>query len=444
MHIHILQQISVLWSMFHALVLFLILFRSRYSARKTFLLSACFVVPLVILNIVILALRGGDVDGAGKLFMLTCSLPSMAGFYLLAADRNAGFLFTFCLTNTWAYWIVSVSSLFDYFFHGHGYIMAFTDFLIFPFLEWLACSRVRRPFQKLQEETKKGWGVFAVMSVVYYMLMFVNGFFPVPVVERRQDIPAYLLVLILMPCTYATIFVSLYRQHLLFSSRQNDRILRDQKKQLEARLENQFRIQKLQHDMRGNVLVLAGLLAAGEVEKAQEYLSIVGVKIDSECGRYCGNPYLDAVFDYYDRRFSEQGIPLELDIQVGGEALPDEELLCQILANGLSNAYDALCGLLPREREASVQMRYKKEYLLIRIRNRCDAGLHVESGTLPTSTKDGPDHGIGLRTVQEYARQMGGEMVCYTEDGFFLMDVMIKKNGGPASGGARKKGRNDG
>ena len=70
-------------------------------------------------------------------------------------------------------------------------------------------------------------------------------------------------------------------------------------------------------------------------------------------------------------------------------------------------------------------MKYNKKHLTIRIRNRCRDGLHVEKGRIPDTEKKGYDHGFGLATVQEAAGRLGGDMLCYTEDGEFVLDVIV-------------------
>lgn len=419
------NNVSTMWVLAHILVMFLMVFRSRYSWRKTILLTCILVGPLVIFNVVIVLLHG--VARIERLFMLTCVLPGLIFFYLISEDRTIRFLFTFCLANTGGYWISIFTRLLDYYLGGGQGILMFAGRLVlFPLTEWCVYRWLRRPYFELQKCVTKGWWLFAVTAVLYYQLLYVLNTWPSPITERPQEIPVLLWVMVLIPCAYGTIFSSLYRQLLLYRRQQDDRVLLEQKHQLEAQLQNQQRIRQLRHDMKGNVVTLSGLLAAGKVGEAQEFLKAIGEGIDATQNQFCGNPYLDSVFSHYDHKYREMGIPLQLDIQVGEEALPSEDLLCQILTNGLENAYEALCVLSEEEREASVRMRYKRDYLLIRIRNRCDSGLQVEKGELPHTTKGGMDHGLGLLTVQDYARRMGGELLCYTEEGFFLMDVMVK------------------
>ena len=148
-------------------------------------------------------------------------------------------------------------------------------------------------------------------------------------------------------------------------------------------------------------------------------------EIDKSLGQFCANPYINAVFVHYVQKFQELGAECRMEIQIGDEPLPYMDL-CQILSNGLENAYDALKGIPTEGRGVSVKMRYNREYLIIRIKNRCREGMHVDKGKIPDTTKEGEEHGFGLLTVQEAAKRLGGEMFCYTEAGSFVLDVLVK------------------
>lgn len=74
----ILRDLSVLWSLFHNLILFILLYCSRYPRKKTYILTVIFMTPLVALNVAGLVLYG--IELIGKVFLLTCTLPSFVFF----------------------------------------------------------------------------------------------------------------------------------------------------------------------------------------------------------------------------------------------------------------------------------------------------------------------------------------------------------------------------
>lgn len=432
MNMTILRDLSVLWSLFHILILFILLYRSRYPRKKTVILTGIFMTPIVALNVAGLALYGTEL--MGKVFLLTCTLPGLVFFWFLSGDRKGQFFFTYCLADTVSYWIIVITNLADYYFGGEKYILMFIGRLVlFPLLEWAAVRFLRKFYRELQESAARGWGLFAGMTALYYLLLAVMANYPVIITKRPQELLAFLFVLALMPMTYATILAAMFRQLLFFRKQQAERMLLEQKNSLEARLEDQQRIRKMKHDMKGYTATLSGLLAEGKTEEALTYLKVVAAQMDILPGQFCANPYINAVFVHYAGKLEEMGAEFRNDIQIGEEELPYMEL-CQILSNGLENACDAVRGLEKEKRRVSVHMRYNRNYLLIRIRNRCRDGLYVERGELPATDKEGADHGFGLAAIREAAKRLDGEIFCYTEDGDFILDVMVSCRAFPNTG----------
>lgn len=431
----ILRDLSVLWSLFHILILFILLYRSRYPRKKTYILTGIFMTPLLAFNVAGLVLYGTEL--MGKAFLLTCTLPSLIFFWFMSEDKKGQFFFTFGLADTVSYWIIAVTNLADFYFGGEKYILMFIGRLVlFPLIEWAAVRFLRKPYRELQESAARGWGLFAGMTALYYLLLAIMANYPVIVTKRPQELLAFLFVMALMPMTYATIFAAMYRQLLFFRRQQGERILLEQKNSLEAWLEDQQRVRKMKHDMKGYTATLSGLLAEGKVEDALTYLEGVEAQTDALIKSYCPNPYINAVFVYYAGKFEEMGAAFHHDIQIGEEELPYMEL-CQILSNGLENACDALKALEEGKREAAVFMKYNREYLLIRLKNTCRDSLYVEKGTIPVTDKEGGGHGYGLATVKEAAERLLGDMFCYTKDGMFILDVMAATAAFPGGKGQK-------
>ena len=153
----------------------------------------------------------------------------------MSKDKKGKFFFTFCVADTVALWIIAVTNLLDFYLGGRRYILMLAGRLIlFPLAEWLAYRYLRQPYKELQESVNDGWGLFAGMTAVYYVLLTISANFPTVVTKRPEDMPVFLLILLLMPMTYATIFAAMYRQLWLSRKQQGERILQAQKNTLEA------------------------------------------------------------------------------------------------------------------------------------------------------------------------------------------------------------------
>ena len=314
----LLNNISIFWSMFHVFFLFVILFRSRYTHKKTIVVTCIGIGALMVLNGGLLIVYGFEV--LGKAFLFTCSIPSFILFFVMSADRKFRFLLTFCLVDTICLWLMAVTNLLNYFFGGEkGVLLLVSRLIAFPLIEYLMWKYLRKPYIELQDAVEKGWGIFAGMTMLYYLLLVVVVQFPTNIVERPEDMFVCILVLVLMLFNYGTIFLSLYNQLMLYRRQQAERVLQEQKNTLEAQLSNQQRIRKMKHDMKGHVAALSGLLATGKTKEAQEYLKNVEIEVDTLFGPFCPNPYLNAVFTYYFQKLQELEAECRMDIQIGEE-----------------------------------------------------------------------------------------------------------------------------
>lgn len=434
----LLRDISIFWAMLHVIFLFLTLFRSRFTKKKTIAAAGIGMGLLMAANVAVFWVFG--FEALSKVFLFTCSIPSFILLYVMSADKRFKFLLSFCLADTVCLWVMAVTNLLDHYLGGGRYVLMFISRLAaFPLLEYLAWRYLRKPYLELQGAVKKGWAVLAGMTALYYILLVAAVQFPTNIVNRPEDTFLCVLILILMVFNYGTIFTALYRQLLLYRKQQGERILLEQKNTLEAQLESQQNLRKMKHDIKGYTATLSGLLTEGKADEALRYLKGVEAQTDALPSSYCPNPYINAVFVHFAGKFEEMGAAFWHDIRIGEEELPYMEL-CQILSNGLENACDALRGLEKEKRKVSVHMKYNRNYLLIRIRNRCRDDLYVEQGELPATDKEGLDHGFGLVTIREAAERLDGESFCYTQNGDFILNVMVPCRAFP-NGGQSVHGR---
>ena len=168
----ILRELSLLWSLFHILILFMMLYRSRYPRRKTLFLTGITMIPLIALNLAGVAIYGAQF--MGKIFILTCTLPSLFVFWFISEDKKGRFFFTFCLADTVALWIIAATNVADFYFGGGQCILMFISRMImFPLVEWIAIRHLRKPYLELQGAVASGWGIFAGMTALYYILLAV-------------------------------------------------------------------------------------------------------------------------------------------------------------------------------------------------------------------------------------------------------------------------------
>lgn len=109
----ILKNLSVLWSLGHTLVLFLLLFESRYSRKKTLILTLITMIPLIGANVFLMFTM--PPNNFFMLMLLTMSLPSFIVFWVLAKNRDGRFFFTFCMVDTVVLEVIYITQIGNFF-----------------------------------------------------------------------------------------------------------------------------------------------------------------------------------------------------------------------------------------------------------------------------------------------------------------------------------------
>ncbi len=416
----ILRDISVVWSLLHILILFIFLFESRFDKRKTLVLTCIFMMPLIVLNFVGLILFGAG--AMGKIFPLTCTLPSLIFFLIVAKYRDGRFLFTFCLTDTISLEVIVLTNIADYFLPSRHYIVMFLlRLLLFPGLELFTYRYLRKPYHKLQQTIQKGWGAFALISALFYVLLWLMSNFPVIVTARPEYIPAVLLMLLLMPLMYLNIFQVLYRQQQIYQLESEQNLLRIQASSITQRMtqttESEEQLRIMRHDLRHQLRTISALI------KEEQYADALRLSQDSDSRleesqirHWCSHPILDAVFASYLQQAEKEGIHIHADITLP-EQLPAEAAeLSTVFANALENAINA-CRNLTAEQRFIVCKCIGSPALMFKLENSFSGRVDLDEAGLPICTTAG--HGLGTRSIAAFCEKYSAVYNYHAENGVF-------------------------
>ncbi len=422
----ILRDISLIWSLVHILVLFIFFYESRYTRKKTLLLTFCAMIPLGIANVAGVILLGPEL--MGQLLLFTCTLPSAVYFFFIAKNRNWKFLFTFCIVDTVSYEILIISNIVDFYFFGEKYIaMLIIRLVAFPVMEWIAYKYIRKPFLEIKRTLKSGWALFTVVTVIYYVLLLIMTGYPTIITSRTEDLLALLLVLILMPITYVGIFLTLRNQMKIVNAENREHILDIQASALEQRVEeiNQLeeRLKISRHDMRHSYSVISEMLSEGKTEDALSYINDTSELMSSSKETlYCSHPVINAVFTYFVRKAEENDISVQAELSVPAHLELNATELSVAIANAFENAINACCKLPKDKRSIKCQSVSSPQFVL-KISNTFDGDIAFDDNGLPKSNRHG--HGVGVHSIVAFCEKNNVYYEFKVQDGYFTF-AMIK------------------
>lgn len=420
----ILRDISYLWSIMHVIAMSLLLFEPRYSWRTTLWATFAGAGSLLIINVMAMFWLGHGIIMGISFF--TCSIPTLLLFFLLSKYRDARCLFLFCLSDTSCFWLLQITNFLDR-LTGDTYIVLLIGRLIaFPLAEIFLWRYIRRPYRELQKQLNKGWWWFAAIGSIYYLLFM---FTSVPVDTPMPDwvgLTRIILVMLLMPLTYITIFNILWQQMQIYNNKQQMELQQRDYKSLCQKME----LGRLyRHDMRHHLLVLNGILQQGDIAQAQLYVN----KLDNQLASlnqkiWCANAAINAVLTAYTQMAADSQCPLQTEVDIP-EQLPYNDMsICVIIGNALENAIKACRNIPQQQRWINLQIKLtENQRLLIALENSCPEPVEFASDGLPRSsqTDNETEHGLGMRSIKLIVENNGGLLDCHWQDQKFVLNVVL-------------------
>lgn len=422
------RDISVLWSLIHILILFVFLYEPRYPRKKTLILTCIFMIPLIILNVWGLMKFGAEF--MGQVLILTCTVPSLIFFWIMAKNRKGKFFFTFCLVDTLSLEIIIITNIIDFYLPGEYIFMFVSRLVAFPLLEVFLYKCFRKKYINIQNKVNKGWGVFAAVSALYYLLLVVMSSFPTIITSRGEYIPALVIVLFLMPFMYLTIFNILKCQMDIHDMENREQSFEFQAAMLKQHIsqieknEEQNRIYR--HDMRHRLKTISVLIQKNELSEALNYINETETEFGEKINvRYCKNAILDAVLTYYFQKAKEADIHTDINISIPEELSVNDIDLATVFANSIENAINA-CKKLTKEQRIIRCKCISEPQLMFQISNPYVGTVKFDGHSHPVATEEG--HGTGTRSILAFCEKYNVYCEYKAEDGWFTFRLYTVYN----------------
>ena len=416
----VLKDISIFWSLTHTLIMFMILFESRYPRTKTNILTISTMGPLLVANGILALFVPSDVYGT--MLLITISLPSLIFFLIIAKKRDGRFFFTFCMVDTVVLEVMYISQIINHHTTPNTYIVMFIIRLVaYPAIEGIMWNKLRIPYREVQRRTKRGWWLFAAIGAIFYITisLFMNK--PTAITERPEYYPVMILLFILMPLIYVHILSTLLYQQRKFEETEQENILQLQSANLVARVselaEANDKFREERHNFRHKLRTIAMLVERKQYNELEFVINEYTQTFKStQVTRYCENAVIDAVLSHYIRQAESLGIKLELGFDFPEEIPVDTTELATVFANAIENAIHACEKLPPEERWIEIKVRCKPKFIA-RIKNKFCGNVEFDDDGIPVNREEG--HGFGTRSIVAFCNKIGGHYNFSAEDGCF-------------------------
>lgn len=229
----------------------------------------------------------------------------------------------------------------------------------------------------------------------------------------------------------ATIYVLFYRGSLIIVEyaqlEKRSQLLELQEHQYRKLQEYISQTERLRHDFRHSVHILASFAEKGDLDGIQVHLSEYEQYFaDSAQINYCKNPALNALFGYYSKMAEASAIKTDWSIELPEPLTVSELDMAALFGNIMENAIYA-CSLLPeKQRYFSLTSEVRNgNSLYIVSTNSFDGKILKDRVGKYLSTKRS-GHGTGLSSIAAAAEKYGGSANFYNSGKEFYADVVLK------------------
>lgn len=399
------RDASTMYTSLFSLVLFLLLFTPRHPWKKTVTLTIALMGPLLIVNFVLLGLLGPMV--MSTLLLLTCSLPSLIFFWFLSKYRDSRFFFTFFFCDTVILEILDITSVLDYFLGNTYLFMAVSRLLLCPVVAFAFRKWLQPIYIRLQAKVEKGWYTFSAIALILYVMISMDISVPSHITQRPQQLPAFILLLILLPFLYCHIFSTLAYQQEAYETEEQEKIQSLQVTSLLSRLEefraSNVQLQQERHDFRHKMRTIAALAEKSDLAAINQAIAAYSKALPEPApDYYCDHKILDAVLAFYLGAAKRKGIRVTTKL-IFPESLPVNETdLATVLANALENAIQACERIEMPRRYIEVKSITHPQFML-QVRNSFDGLIAFDEDGIPLTARKG--HGFGTRSIAAFCKQ---------------------------------------
>ena len=368
--------------------------------KKKQIISACYFVVYLTLNIIIQMLLGFELYG--DFYLLFTQIPLYILLFIMTRYRGIKLIFLYLSITIFSSTAMFLSS----------FIIFFTKMPVlgvlpsYALLLWVSHRFLKKPFFHILEYAESqllGW--LSILPVLYYIYNYYTTkyqyFTIITVINRDFWERGLTLAMVLFSYCLIIIFFKITQEKSATDAVQEmiSQQLHDATQQLEQLRLAEKQAALYRHDMRHHFNYLNTCISQNRLEEATNYIQqIFDVFDESKIIPYSSNESLNLVFSSFQKEAMENQIIFTVDAPAKDFtkfALID---LCKLLYNGLENAIKA-CQLVenPENRYIHIELYEKNSKLCCEIKNSYAAEPHFNENGIPLSNRN--NHGIGVKSM---------------------------------------------
>lgn len=361
-------------------------------------------------------------------YPLFVQIPMFIVFSLLTRYKGMKLFFILLSAIIFTAPPIVISMTVASFFQYNALVQMLVRWLCYPVMIFLVIRFFKPMFSYMLEYCDKGWGVYTLVPLVYYLLTFLTSRYNFTA-DFWSSMMAYRIGLTVLIFTVYILILTLFKRtrEQMISQAERDLFCLQATAAADKLYElnqSQEKTLEYRHDMRHHLAFLQGLASQGNMEGIKEFLSAAESYVDAITPtRYCENNTVNLILSSFAAKARQANVALTADLKLPKTLHIKDTELCSLLSNGLENAICA-AGAIPEPtgRMVSVKAWVQKEKLMIAVENPYSGTVTLRDG-LPLSSQEG--HGYGARSMAAIAHAHGGLVKFTADNGLFMLRLML-------------------
>lgn len=199
-------------------------------------------------------------------------------------------------------------------------------------------------------------------------------------------------------------------------------------KYYEMSVENERKLQAIQHDISNHIQTVYSLFSNGENQRGFELIQELKARyalVDQMV--YCNNPVINIILSNKKSEAEEKNIETHIKVKEDLDNMPITDFdLSTVICNLLDNAIrGCICSDQSHPRMV-VEVLQKNRYLVVRVLNSCKVAMNLESTDRIESTKTNSQaHGLGMPIIAGIAKKYRGDFIVSAQNGIFTATVVM-------------------
>lgn len=289
----------------------------------------------------------------------------------------------------------------------------------------LMVVNVLRPYRSKQKIVIPVTYWISIILIPVFSIYFLLVSMHMGIINRRRML---VVICMLLAVNFAVIY--LYDFILKAIGEKSDRLLIEQQNKY---YQNQLSMMEglvksdrsFQHDLKNHLLVLKSYLNNDDVQGAIQYVSEMQNYEKQGYGNFSqtDNSIIDGILNLKLQEAQQKGIDIVTDICIPQNLIWNSFDATVLLCNMLDNAMEATEKI--SDKQISIDMKYDRNRLIIKIRNTYNGKLQVCNGIFVTAKRENALHGIGMQNIKSVVEKYHGVIkVHYDEHWFEIMSIL--------------------